>query len=44
MRLSDIDLKTRLYLAIVALLFVYAEWVDRIATGISGISLFLKGL
>jgi hypothetical protein len=42
MRLRDFDVKTRIYLAIVALLFVYIEWVDRISAGVRSITLLLK--
>lgn len=44
MRLSSFDNKTRIYLAIVVLLFVYAEWVNCIATGVSAIISFTQGV
>jgi len=44
MRLADFDLKSKIYLAIVVLLFVLTEWVNGIAAGVRAIALFLKGV
>jgi len=44
MRLDSFDIKTRIYLAIVAPLFVYAVWVDSIIRGVSYVVHLLKGV